>query len=399
MTIQVYLPAAKIRRGRGVVSERRAAAPLNVPTTRREPDYAFDGYAYASGSAVCRSIAVNYKSVTDDPVNSTFTPRPVWVVHRVSIGWAASVDLLGGLRPARWDSADDQHPTRPTRRDCLGGVPCRRRPQFRAVACSWTRLIGLVHGRVLILYSGYAPLDLRFRSIAAMSTRGRCSIHTRRTIGGSGDRRGAGIAGPLCRPRTAERSLFDSSRSAHYRLRTGHPRRVVPARHFHRIEAQHDLRGRPAEQPLRESPVRPAHVPGEQRGERREPLVRLDRHPSRGPGRHDTAASPPPPRTHNVARARAPARASSTAGWRTRARLRDARTRARRRRASPRAPRTRAATGSPPRRGTRQSDRGRTSPRRAPSRVACPKANQTRRSPSRFTFPEHAQPCHVQRRA
>lgn len=72
-----------------------ATASLNVPTDKGEPDWTFDGYAYGGASDAWGSVHVNYKSITDGPVNCTFTPGASGTFMAYGPGARPRVDLLG----------------------------------------------------------------------------------------------------------------------------------------------------------------------------------------------------------------------------------------------------------------------------------------------------------------
>lgn len=83
-----------------VVGSSGATGPadaLNVATDKGEPDWAFDGYAYAGGSDVWGSVSINYKSITGGPVTCTFTPGAGGQFNPYGPGPRPRVDLLNWI--------------------------------------------------------------------------------------------------------------------------------------------------------------------------------------------------------------------------------------------------------------------------------------------------------------
>jgi len=138
-----------------------SAASLNVPTDKGEPDYAFDGYAYAGGSNVWGSVAINYKSVTGGPVNCTFTPGQSGLFASYGSGERPRVDLLGWAATCSNGTAltiSIQLVPRDT--TAWGGITVPSRAQFPrgGVFLNTTPYVSFTG--TFDLYSGYTPFDL-----------------------------------------------------------------------------------------------------------------------------------------------------------------------------------------------------------------------------------------------
>lgn len=138
-------------------------AALNVPTDKGEPDWAFDGYAYAGGSDVWGSVSINYKSITGGPVTCTFTPGVSGAFNAYGPGPRPRVDLLDWVGTCS-NGATPTISIQLLPRDSTAYPPLK--PQVNAtsfprggVFLNAVPYVGPYVGPY-DLYSGYEPFDL-----------------------------------------------------------------------------------------------------------------------------------------------------------------------------------------------------------------------------------------------